>query len=863
MNINVFCYNAKVHEYIKIIEGDFMKYKKITALIVMAALLCTCVANASILGSEAIQMSSLEIGHGATLNTNIYYSDQSGVGYQTENYVEYSPNSNLLPVIINNTYLCDRASVSSKGNSLVSYGTYPAMLMNADYFSMDMGFPVSNQAVDGKIIVQDYQTTDALGINSDGTAFIAPLTISTQITLREYLIPITVINMARQDWGIFLFTDKFATTTKASTDGINIVVGSLSGDISIGETQTGIVEEIIETKGAVEIPKGKIVISADNNAPEYIYNAMRLFAPGDEIQIATTAEGDDRFNDAKYILGTVGGRLLTNSEITITDASAAPRSAVGIKKDGTLVFYTIDGRQSGHSYGVRLHTLANRMKELGCVDAINLDGGGSTTMGIIKPGNSKLYVVNSPSDGSERKIPNYIALINTLQKTSVPQKLFVYPYTGNYLSGTNVTFSAYATDENYYKTDTPENIVYTSSEGSVSTDGSLTLKGNGEITVTASANGLTGTATVNCYESPTHISLTNTKTNKLVDQLEMLTEESISLSPIAKFGNKYLIDDSSCYVWSCSENIGTIDQMGNFKATNKAAQGEITVSAGKYIRTIPVTINKENKYTDIFFTKESDRSVKIEFNTNAGDSVDESNIIVKIDGKEIQTKLTDGNITLNFDDEKMHKINVQVMNSSGYKTVAAYTLNGESYHNPFDDISETYWAKDCISYMHYHKIVSGTTDGSKRFFNPSNNITRGEFAVMAANVMGIDVSAFEDVIMNISDEDTIPAWCINHIKALWELGIMNGKQAGDKIIFDSTATLTRAEAAAVISRLLPENLMTEERVFTDSEDIPTWCKDAFTKLTSLKIINGYSDGSIRPTNNTTRAEVIKMLYEIY
>ena len=149
------------------------------------------------------------------------------------------------------------------------------------------------------------------------------------------------------------------------------------------------------------------------------------------------------------------------------------------------------------------------------------------------------------------------------------------------------------------------------------------------------------------------------------------------------------------------------------------------------------------------------------------------------------------------------------------------------------------------------------------YFKPANTITRGEFAVMFANMLGIDSSEFEDVSLGMADENKIPSWCLNQIKALCELGFMNGKTAGDKVVFDSTAILSRAEAATVISKLLPDTFMAEEKTFADSGKIPSWSKDAFSKLTALGIISGYSDGSIKPTNSTTRAEVIRMLYSIY
>ncbi|RZK43934.1 MAG: phosphodiester glycosidase family protein [Pedobacter sp.] len=87
-----------------------------------------------------------------------------------------------------------------------------------------------------------------------------------------------------------------------------------------------------------------------------------------------------------------------------------PRSAIGIKADGKIILVTVDGRQE-NSAGMSLHELTKLMRWLGCVSAINLDGGGSTTLWTAKNG-----VVNFPSDNKlwdhkgERKVANVIIL---------------------------------------------------------------------------------------------------------------------------------------------------------------------------------------------------------------------------------------------------------------------------------------------------------------------------------------------------------------------------------------------------------------------------------------------------------------------
>lgn len=69
-----------------------------------------------------------------------------------------------------------------------------------------------------------------------------------------------------------------------------------------------------------------------------------------------------------------------------------------------MVFYTIDGRQSGYSVGATYSQVAQRLIELGCVQAVALDGGGSTTPGATLPGSDHFTVLSSPSDGNRRAV---------------------------------------------------------------------------------------------------------------------------------------------------------------------------------------------------------------------------------------------------------------------------------------------------------------------------------------------------------------------------------------------------------------------------------------------------------------------------
>lgn len=111
--------------------------------------------------------------------------------------------------------------------------------------------------------------------------------------------------------------------------------------------------------------------------------------------------------------GVAGTQLVTDGANTgagarVEPASRAPRTAAGVPEDGrTLVLMVIDGRQPGWSEGVTLAQLADLMIEFGAWDAINLDGGGSSSF-IHDDGTER--TTNRPSDGQFRAVANHLGV---------------------------------------------------------------------------------------------------------------------------------------------------------------------------------------------------------------------------------------------------------------------------------------------------------------------------------------------------------------------------------------------------------------------------------------------------------------------
>jgi hypothetical protein len=100
----------------------------------------------------------------------------------------------------------------------------------------------------------------------------------------------------------------------------------------------------------------------------------------------------------RWAVAGFGGLLQGGAILPTPSTNRPPRTALGVKPDGhTLVLVVVDGRQDGYSEGMTTYELAELMLELGCVDALNLDGGGSSAM-VVRDTAGTLRIVNSPSD---------------------------------------------------------------------------------------------------------------------------------------------------------------------------------------------------------------------------------------------------------------------------------------------------------------------------------------------------------------------------------------------------------------------------------------------------------------------------------
>ena len=163
------------------------------------------------------------------------------------------------------------------------------------------------------------------------------------------------------------------------------------------------------------------------------------------------------------------------------------RTCVGITADGKVVMMVLDGRQEPFSCGGSMHELAQIMLEAGCVAAVNLDGGGSTTYASRPEGSDKVEVINRPSDGSERSISSGLIIASTAVPSNTFDHVTMNAEDEYVTAGTSTKVTVAGVSPSGSSAIIPADIAYTVVNGTYE-NGILTATAVGDVVLTATYN---------------------------------------------------------------------------------------------------------------------------------------------------------------------------------------------------------------------------------------------------------------------------------------------------------------------------------------------------------------------------------------
>ncbi|MFZ5351426.1 MAG: phosphodiester glycosidase family protein [Bacillota bacterium] len=451
--------------------------------------------------------------------------------------------------------------------------------INGDFYDTITGVPIGPVISKGQLLASCNDGYPAIGFFEDGSAFIDSLTFrfSGSVNNGQSTIELNHLNKNLSQYGIYMFTDAFSGSTKTSKASYDVICEIIEGAFSVGGQLKARVIEIKDDAVNTEIGIGNLILSAEKgNKNDGYVEKLKTLKVGDELLISSVVSNENagKWHNIKEAVG--GGQIIIkNGSITTNDSSVHPRTAIGIKADGSVVMLAVDGRQPEHSHGLSLVDTAAYLLQLGCTDAINMDGGGSTTIAARMPGHNEASIMNRPSDGRVRANPNALLLVSPVYETGALAYLHNYPAKVLMLPGAQLTINAMGTDANYQPVavENPPTWQVAGNIGKIE-NGVFTAGGpaSGGYVISQSGN-ITGKTEIELVK--------DVQVNLNCGAIYLDPGMTFDFAAIAKKNMLPVVSQDSNFSWTVEGNIGTIDEKGLFKAANVyGLNGRVVVSFG-------------------------------------------------------------------------------------------------------------------------------------------------------------------------------------------------------------------------------------------------------------------------------------------
>ncbi|MDK2880889.1 MAG: hypothetical protein PWQ99_664 [Clostridia bacterium] len=508
----------------------------------------------------------------------------------------------------------------------------------------------------------------------------------------------------------------------------------------------------------VEIPVGGFILSGHGEAARFLQEHC---LPGAQVDVdyAITPLGEE-------IQTAIGGK-----DLLVVDGWVAPsfskelegkfaRTAVACSRDGKrLYLVAVEGGKG--SRGMRLQELAGFLVErLGAWNAINLDGGGSTTMVARPLGETGLVLVNTPAQGTQRSVPNALGVFSTAPAGELSGLVIKGP--GEVLAGLDYSYKVSGYDQ-YYNPFTvdQENVTWRIVKGSGSIEGGvLRADQGGALVIEASYGGVSKEFAVKALGAA---DLKGLEIQPGVVKVDPGKTVSLRVRALGKDGRSWDIPASRIR-WEITGAVGTINN-GVFTAGSEDAAGQIKAHFLGLTAVIPVTVG-----------------------TPVPEDVRNHWALPQV--KELLKR----GVVSGYPDGTFRPDRMVTRGEFVVMLANALDWTAPSVALPFkDEIPD--WVRPCLQAAYGKGVVSGFPDGT---FRPDQKITRAELAVMVAGALNLPAAqktvAFEDA-------GKIPSWARDAVQRVAAAGLMVGYGG----YFRPLDNATRAEVAAVICAVLNAN----------------------------------------------------------
>ncbi len=736
------------------------QWLKRTAAAAMAVCLLTQGAAAQVLHKSDLQLTR-DLALSAT------YSQQEEASVR-EKILTYTPGGDVEPVVVYGDTLYGRSTMDYIREYLDEQDLSATAAINAAFFDMSTGIPYGMVVTDG--ILRSSGEGHTVCIWENGRLEIGNPMLQLELIWNGQSITPNYNKALTKQSGYCLYSRDYDVRTKSSISAYNVILEAERDQLKVSDQVRATVKQIVPDTASCSIPQGCFVLSlATDTDYATAMEQMKQIAVGDTVTISTSVNRGSE--NVRYAVG--GGDLLVENGKALTDFKLesakrpAARTAIGTKSNGEVVCYTAD--KSSGSAGLTLAELAQRMVELGCVSALNLDGGGSTTAGVTLPGDTAFSIINDPSDGAQRPCANFLFFVRQEAMAGAAARLHLYPYDAAVLPGGQVELTVKATDADYRAAQVPGGVIFSATNGSVEGT-TFTASAPGTARVIATAGGITGSAEINVVKTPTSVTVLDSATGREVKELLLEVGALLDLTAEAEYLGMELAAKDASFTWNIPESLGAVDEEGRLSVTSEG-KGTLVVSCGELTKTIPVEV-RANPFADTQNHWARSPIAQLYFKG-----------VVQGSGG------TDGIVYYRPDDSMTRQeFVVSMVRASGVKV--------EKYAEeelPFDDADAiASWAVDAVKAAYGLGWFTGSGKGDKLYAQPTATITREAAMTMLAR--SISVSSESDALDQFADAGKVSSWAKAGMTAMVEKGIINGMDGK----LQPQGNVTRAQVAKML-----------------------------------------------------------------
>jgi len=295
---------------------------------------------------------------------------------------------------------------------------------NGDYFDFGSGSNMESYVNDGIVISKGaFATKHCIGFDNAGKVVIGRMTeverrLMIVLNGQRHFFHIDAYNEDPGENGIAIYSAPGTYTVTGAGKYVCVTDSTNLNQYPVFGTSRRMTIGTALNDDAFTLKSGQFAVVVRGENAQFFYDSIQY---GVEVDLVEIPAGE--FADCTWVLG--GYDILVDDGVVNTKChtdnsgnAKAPRTFIGFKADGTAFLCVVDGRQSGYSVGITVSKEAELAKALGAQFALELDGGGSSTM-IVRIDDT-LTLRNQPSDGAMRRVSNAILLVEKVKEEPEP-----------------------------------------------------------------------------------------------------------------------------------------------------------------------------------------------------------------------------------------------------------------------------------------------------------------------------------------------------------------------------------------------------------------------------------------------------------